>query len=614
MKVKHILTFVILLILTGCSEDQDIKKNPTIEEEIIDDVAFWSSDKFEGRLAGTKGNQLAEEEIVKRFKGIGLKGFQDGSYLMPFSYMYFDPDKMNKSLVIQLKDGSHKELEYGKDWMEKSSEPNKDLVLPISFENPEGNILITEKQQLPSDQIRVQFVKTDKFRKYLSYTEQNSSFQISEPSFAYFKENEAKIENVHLGYNGLPILTTINNVIGMIFGNQEKVNEQAIVISAHFDHVGKAGDSLFPGSVDNASGVAALMNIAERLKVISDKTTFESDIIFAAFNAEERGLLGSKAFVEEIATRYDSVININLDCIGSVEGGKILLTGTENGSSELSEALVEIAESKGVEIAVDLEDYPSLMSDHVSFFDFNLPSIMITQEEITFLHSTEDTIDKIEPKPILSVIEWVTEFVEKNHQKQFANIEEEDQGAYNANLKELEEQKEGLEFGEYKTYMSTLTDSLEIAYNLEKEWPQHVLEPLRNSMRENGFELLDPKSYYFPVDFDSLKVEDGGQVHLLKEEQFELSNLSFNALKDDVNFLVQVFKYELENMPEALEYVGDWKLMDQKPGEDVFNSAIKTVETNHGNMTVFIQGSFTKEIFENFINSFDVNPIVEQFS
>ncbi|WP_245827591.1 M28 family metallopeptidase [Paenisporosarcina indica] len=614
MGVRHIVAIIILLIMAGCSENREVKKDLTPEERIMEDVAFWSSERFEGRLAGSEGNQLAAEEIAKRFRQIGLKGYQDDNYLIPFNYMYVDPDKMKKSLVINLKDGSQKELEYGKDWMEKSSGPNKDLTVPISFENPEGKILITEKQQPPNDQIRVQFVKTNKFRKYLTYSEQHSSFQISEPSYAYFIENEAEIENVHLVYYGSPVPTKINNVIGRMFGDQEQENKQAIVISAHFDHVGKAGDSLFPGSTDNASGVASLLNIAEQLKVISDEITFESDIIFAAFNAEESGLIGSQAFVEEIAARYDSVVNINLDSIGSVGGGKISLIGTENGSSELSEALVEIAESKGLEIAVNLEDFPSLMSDHFSFYTANFPSIMITQEEMPFLHMTEDTIDKIEPKPILSVIEWVTEFAEKNHQKQFTNIELENQGGYNAYMKEWEEQTEGLGFGEYKTYMSNLKDSLDIAYNLEKEWPQHVLEPLRNSLKENGFELTDSTFFYFPIDFDSLKVEDGEKIHQLKEEQIRLSNIQFDAVKSDVNFLVQVFNSELENMPEAVEYVDDWKLMSHQPGEEIFNSAIKTVETNHGIMTVFIQGTFTKEMFESFINSFEVNPLIEHFS
>jgi Zn-dependent M28 family amino/carboxypeptidase len=109
---------------------------------------------------------------------------------------------------------------------------------------------------------------------------------------------------------------TLNNVVGVIKGKDSK---KAVVVSAHFDHLGYVNGKLIRGALDNASGVSALIKIANGLQAKSKEKPFDEDIIFCAFNGEEEGLAGSRAFVEQITSKklYDNIYNINIDSIGA---------------------------------------------------------------------------------------------------------------------------------------------------------------------------------------------------------------------------------------------------------------------------------------------------------
>jgi len=94
------------------------------------------------------------------------------------------------------------------------------------------------------------------------------------------------------------------------------------VISAHFDHIGYVDGKVISGALDNASGISAMIQVANILNEKSKKKQFEMDIIFCAFNGEEEGLAGSKNFASSIKTLYNSLYNINIDCIGAIDGDK----------------------------------------------------------------------------------------------------------------------------------------------------------------------------------------------------------------------------------------------------------------------------------------------------
>lgn len=93
--------------------------------------------------------------------------------------------------------------------------------------------------------------------------------------------------------------------------------------------------------MDNASGVSALIKIAEELKKVSEDNPFESNIIFCAFNGEEQLYVGSTAFVHKSKSQswYENMYNINIDSIGAKDGGTIIFPNFSEYSAELYEAI-----------------------------------------------------------------------------------------------------------------------------------------------------------------------------------------------------------------------------------------------------------------------------------
>ncbi|QPH39401.1 M28 family peptidase [Pedobacter endophyticus] len=111
------------------------------------------------------------------------------------------------------------------------------------------------------------------------------------------------------------------NIIGYIPGK----GSNAIVVSAHYDHLGVVKDQVFNGADDNASGTAGLLKIAAYFA----KNKPNNTIIFAAFDAEEMGLQGAKAFVGNPPVPINTIaVNLNMDMISHSEKGELYVCGT----------------------------------------------------------------------------------------------------------------------------------------------------------------------------------------------------------------------------------------------------------------------------------------------
>jgi len=105
------------------------------------------------------------------------------------------------------------------------------------------------------------------------------------------------------------------NVIAMIEGSDLKLKDEYVIVGAHLDHVGSQAGLLFPGANDNASGSAAVLEIAKAFT--NGGLQPKRSIVFVLFASEEQGLNGAKHFVESWKKGYDKIAAmINMDCIG----------------------------------------------------------------------------------------------------------------------------------------------------------------------------------------------------------------------------------------------------------------------------------------------------------
>jgi len=219
------------------------------------------------------------------------------------------------------------------------------------------------------------------------------------------------------------------NVLGAIEGSDPRLKNEWVVIAAHPDHNGAAGDTIFHGADDNASGAVALLAIAEAYaKAAAAGQRPRRSILFASFNSEERGpLMGSWGYTEAPAVPLGRTIAmINMDMIGRMRDRKLSIggIGTAQEWRELvrqantAQSMTVAANSgspapKGVPIVVSANGRPIMTvdpngtfeltltedgygpSDHSSFYTKQIPVLFFFTGAHNDYHKPSDTFDKI---------------------------------------------------------------------------------------------------------------------------------------------------------------------------------------------------------------------------
>jgi len=170
------------------------------------------------------------------------------------------------------------------------------------------------------------------------------------------------------------------NVLGMIEGNDPDLRDEYVIYSAHHDHLGIApepvdGDSIYNGAWDNASGTAAVLEIANALKQVEDQIRRSALFIFVG--AEEMGLLGSQYWSQNPTVEPGKVsANFNLDSM-QIFGETRDLTLVGYGRNTLTDVFREHASEVGREISPDPQPEQGFFyrSDHFSFARIGIPAI-----------------------------------------------------------------------------------------------------------------------------------------------------------------------------------------------------------------------------------------------
>ena len=170
-----------------------------------------------------------------------------------------------------------------------------------------------------------------------------------------------------------------SNVAGLFEGSDPVLKSEVVVMTSHLDHVGIGravnGDSLYNGAMDDASGVASMIEIARMLKA-SGATTKRS-VMFVAVAAEEKGLLGSRYFAARPTVPFAKIVaNINLDMFLPLFPLKVIeVQGLAE--SSLGESVRAAAKTLGVEVQTDREPAQNrfIRSDQYSFIRRGIPAL-----------------------------------------------------------------------------------------------------------------------------------------------------------------------------------------------------------------------------------------------
>ncbi|MEX1260620.1 MAG: M28 family peptidase [Balneolaceae bacterium] len=181
-----------------------------------------------------------------------------------------------------------------------------------------------------------------------------------------------------------------NNIVGKITGSDPDLQDEYMVFSAHFDHLGITnpvdGDSINNGAIDNAAGVSAVLNIANALKSVESQ--MKRSALFVLVGAEEMGLLGSQYWAAN-PTVHPGKVTANLNLDGMQVYGKtndVVLVGY--GRNTITDIIEKYAAEDGREVKPDPEPGQGFFyrSDHFSFAKIGIPAI--------FPNRGRDYIDK----------------------------------------------------------------------------------------------------------------------------------------------------------------------------------------------------------------------------
>lgn len=215
-----------------------------------------------------------------------------------------------------------------------------------------------------------------------------------------------------------------------------------VVIGAHYDHLGHgdfsslaANDkSIHNGADDNASGIAALLHIAEYLKT-SGKAK-KNNYLFMAFSGEELGLVGSKAFVNNPTLDITKVnYMLNMDMVGRLNTEKVLAVNGAGTTPAWKEALESI---KVGGIQVKTSDSGVGPSDHTAFYLADKPVLHFFTGQHTDYHKPSDDSEKINYEGLLDVSNYIIALIEHLDNKgklTFTKTKDEDQNRRAASFK-----------------------------------------------------------------------------------------------------------------------------------------------------------------------------------
>lgn len=230
------------------------------------------------------------------------------------------------------------------------------------------------------------------------------------------KPESFKISNIKISANVelKNIYSRAANVIGKIVSRNHKYRDEYVVIGAHFDHLGYGGpgsgslkpdtNAIHNGANDNASGTAGLLELAHKLQ--NNRQLLKRSILLIGFDAEERGLLGSKYFIQNPTVEKSNIVTmINMDMIGKMKDSTVVIGGV--GTSPIFEKILDsLSIDSGLKFEFNQAGYGP--SDHASFYSENIPVLFFfTGDYDNNYHLPEDDWQSINLKgerQILNVI------------------------------------------------------------------------------------------------------------------------------------------------------------------------------------------------------------------
>lgn len=436
---------LLLFISTVAVAQKPKKADKVIIANLQTHVQYLASDDLEGRRTGTKGEKLAYEYISKQFTDIGLlpKG-DNSSYLQAFEvnegrevspvshFMIDGHDLALNTEYFPLHFSANASLEataaaavqeVGGLWFwdlktlleENKDNPHFDLMESLKTKTADvaakgATGLVLYNTGTIKDELKFEAKAKPELAKipvlYLTKTGRNN-----------FMKQETTVMDIKIKVDIGEKKRSGHNVVGYI----DNGAGNTIIIGAHFDHLGYgedhnslytgAGLKIHNGADDNASGTAALIELARMLKSSKLK---KSNYLIIAFSGEELGLYGSKYFSEHPTINLSDVnYMVNMDMVGRLNDSTKAVTVGGYGTSPTWGEL--IATNKWLTVKIDSSGTGP--SDHTSFYRKDIPVLFFFTGTHTDYHKPSDDADKINYTGQWMIVKYIYGVIEATQKK-----------------------------------------------------------------------------------------------------------------------------------------------------------------------------------------------------
>lgn len=444
---------IILLFFSACNSSKKMGlsgSNSTALTNIKKHIEYLADDKLEGRRTGTAGEELAMQYISEQFKEIGLT--PRGAEYYPQSFTVNDGKKIDEITSLSINGNS---LEAGKDFFPFPFSPDlsaeavasvslQEVGVPWFFDlkgvleenknNPHfdlvNHIRTNYKGINERGAIAMIFYNSSSIDDKLAFDPKDKSEKLAVPAIYISKSAAAKYladKSATLRINmriSVGEKTRIgHNVIGYI----DNKAENTVVFGAHYDHLGYGEDgnsmirtgekNIHNGADDNASGTAALIELARQLKSSNAKS---NNYLFIAFSGEELGLYGSKYFTEHPTIDIKKVnYMINMDMVGRLNDSSKTLTIGGFGTSPTWSSVIQKDyfdspnddKKTAPSLVIKIDSSGTGPSDHTSFYRKDIPVLFYFTGLHTDYHKPSDDADKINYGGMLTIIGHIKQLV-----------------------------------------------------------------------------------------------------------------------------------------------------------------------------------------------------------
>ncbi|HYM93787.1 MAG TPA: M20/M25/M40 family metallo-hydrolase, partial [Chitinophagaceae bacterium] len=434
----------VLLIIGQFTAAQKLKKaDKDLLNNLHHHIEYLASDKLEGRRTGTNGEKLAMEYISAQFRSIGL--FPKGSDEYYQAFEVDDGKQINTGTYLSINNNT---LQPGNDFFPFPFSPNQNIEASPAIAMKEIGMpwFINLKESLEENQTNphfdleeyiqnsikdakktgataVIFYNTSSIDDNLVFNAKDKSETSPIPAVYVTREAAKKYFNDLTASLDIKLKIDIgekkrigHNVIGYI----DNSAPTTVILGAHFDHLGYGEDGgtrlttgehlIFNGADDNASGTAALIELARMLKSSKDK---KNNYLFIAFSGEELGLFGSKYFTEHPTIDLKNVdYMINMDMVGRLNDSTHVITiGGYGTSPEWSDVFASLVKKK-TEFVFKYDSSGTGPSDHTSFYRKDIPVLFYFTGLHADYHKPTDDFDKINYTGELKVIKNIYSVVQ----------------------------------------------------------------------------------------------------------------------------------------------------------------------------------------------------------